>query len=129
MAGSYAYENARPGRHKAKIDPQPPKGFSLHLNLMKNLDRRGWYSQLGERREFERMGGDPCDYEVDPRLRRLTDPVKIDRFMCRNDAVAECKTEDDLKVARFNGRIVLEIDPACPNDILFKKNQDSPGAC
>ena len=41
--------------------------------------------------------------------------------MCRSEVVAECKTETDLKVARFNGRVVLEIDPACPNELLFQK--------
>jgi hypothetical protein len=41
--------------------------------------------------------------------------------MCRNELVAECNTLDDLKVAKLNGRVVVEIDPACPNDILLEK--------
>jgi hypothetical protein len=88
---------------------------------MRKLDIRGWYSQLGERQRIEKMGGDPRDYEVDPRAKRLTDPIEMDRFMCRTDVVAECESPEDLEVARFNGRIVVEIDPACPDDLLFKK--------
>jgi hypothetical protein len=41
--------------------------------------------------------------------------------MCRTDVVAICNTQDDLEVAHYNGRVVLEIDPACPDEILFKK--------
>jgi hypothetical protein len=41
--------------------------------------------------------------------------------MCRTDVVAVCTTSDDLEVAQFNGRLVLEIDPACLDEILFEK--------
>jgi uncharacterized protein (UPF0128 family) len=88
---------------------------------MKKLDLQAWYTQLGERKRFEMMEGDPREYEVDSHLRRITDPNKMDRIMCRVDSVAECKNAQDLDVAHYNGRVVLEIDPACPNDTLFKK--------
>jgi hypothetical protein len=45
----------------------------------------------------------------------------MDRLMCRTDVVAECVSTIDLEVARFNGRIVLEIDQNCPNEIIFEK--------
>ena len=114
------YEDGRPGRPKTEIDLNPPKNFRLHSNLMKGLDARGWYRQLEERRQFERAEADPRDPD-DPRLRRVTDPDELDRMMRRTDVVAACKNADDLEIARFNGRVVLEIDPACPDEILFEK--------
>jgi hypothetical protein len=45
----------------------------------------------------------------------------MDRIMCRTEVVALCENSNDLKVALFNKRLVLEIDPACPKEILFKK--------
>jgi hypothetical protein len=116
----YAYEVSRPGRPKTKIDSSPPKGFTLHLALMKRLDRYGWYRQLEERRQLDRTGSDPRDPD-DPRLRRVTDPDELDRVMCRTDVVAVCNTPDDLEVAHFNARLVLEIDHACPDEVLFNK--------
>jgi len=86
---------------------------------MEKLDARGWYRQLAERKRIEEMNGDPRD--VEPWLRQVTDPEEMDRIMCRTDVVAECKTADDVKIAHFNGRVVVEIDPAAPNDLLFSK--------
>ena len=120
MTRSYMY-NVRPGRRKTKINPKPPKDFSLHLGLMKKLDIRGWYKELGERQQYEKMGCDPRDYTVDPRLRRVTDPIEIDRFMCRTNVVVECKNAKDLEIAHVNSRIVVELDPHCPNERLFEK--------
>ena len=90
MIRSYMYD-VRPGRRKTKINSKPPKGFSLHLGLMKKLDIRGWYKELGERQQYEKMDCDPHDYTVDPRLRRVTDPIEIDRFMCRIEVVASAR--------------------------------------
>jgi hypothetical protein len=114
------YEYGRAGRPKTKIDSSPPKGLSLHLGLMERLDPYGWYRKLEERRQFERAGSDPRDPD-DPRLRRVTNPEERDGLMCRTDVVAVCNTSDDLEVAHFNGRVVLEIDPNCPDEILFEK--------
>jgi hypothetical protein len=116
----YVYEDGHPGRPKTEIDSNPPKGFSRHLGLMKRLDTKGWYRQLEERRQYERTNSDPRDPD-EPQLRRVTDPNELDHLMCRSDVVAECKTKDDLEVAHFNGRLVLEIDPDCPDEILFEK--------
>ncbi|MGP0093719.1 MAG: hypothetical protein ACLPKB_27815 [Xanthobacteraceae bacterium] len=122
MTRSYSYEDGRPGRPKTEIEQDPPKGFSRHLALMNTLDRRGWYRHLAERREYEKVNGDPRDYE-DWRLRRVTDPHELDRVLCRAESVAECETAEDLEIARFNGRVVLQIDPACPHDLLLEKIQ------
>jgi hypothetical protein len=35
------YDYGRAGRPKTKIDSTPPKGFSLHLGLMKPLEPHG----------------------------------------------------------------------------------------
>lgn len=115
----YVVEDGRPGRPKTEIEQKPPNGFSLHDKLMERLDARGWYRQLAERKRIEEMEGDPRD--VEPWLRQITDPEEMDRIMCRVDVVAECKTADDVKIAQFNGRLVVEIDPAAPKDLLFSK--------
>jgi hypothetical protein len=120
LAQRYVYEDGRPGRSKTKIELNPPQGFSLHLGLMKRLDLRGWYRQLEERRQYEKTNLDPRDPD-DQRLRRVTDPTERDRVMCRSEVVAVCDTLDDLEVARFNGRLVLEIDLSCPDEILLEK--------
>jgi hypothetical protein len=120
LAQHYVYEGGRPGRPKTKIESSPPKGFSRHLGLMKRLDSHGWYRQLEERRQFERTNLDPRDPD-DQRLRRVTDPNERDRVMCRSEVVAVCDTLDDLEIARLNGRLVLEIDPSCPKEILLEK--------
>jgi hypothetical protein len=119
MTRSYVAEDGRPGRPKTEIDRKPPTGFCLHIELMEKLDARGWYRQLAERRHYENLGGDLRDEYF--QLRQVTDPEEIDRLMCRTDVVVECKTAEDLEIARFNDRIVVEIDPACPNDMLFDK--------
>jgi hypothetical protein len=41
--------------------------------------------------------------------------------MARTEVVTLCNTPYDLEIARFNGRLVLEIDPDCIDEILFKK--------
>jgi hypothetical protein len=116
----HTYDYGRPGRPKVKVGSTPPKGFKLHLNLMKRLDARGWYRQLEERRQLEGAESDPRDPD-DQRLRRVTDPDELDRMMCRTDVVAVCNTADDMKVAHFNGRLVLEVDPLCPPELVFQK--------
>jgi hypothetical protein len=126
MPRPYVVEDGCPGRPKTEIDPKPPVWFCLHDELMEKLDARGWYRQLGERRLLEETGGAPPD--DNPELQQITDPEEIDRLMCRTDVVAECKTLEDLEVARFNGRLVVEIDPAAPNDLLFPKIDTLLGA-
>ncbi len=115
----YVVEDGRPGRQKTKIEKKPPGWFRLHDALMEKLDVRGWYRQLAERKRIEEMKGDPRDAE--PWLRQITDPEEMDRIMCRVDVVAECKAAADVTIAQFNGRIVIEIDPAAPNDLVFAK--------
>ena len=44
--------------------------------------------------------------------------------MCRTAPVAMCKTVTDMEVAQFNGRLVLEIDPACPPTQLHRLIDD-----
>ena len=102
MKGRYTYEGGLPGRPKTEINLGPPKGFCLHLALMKRLDAREWYLQLEERRQIEKSKSDPRDPD-DPRLRRVTDPIELDSLMCRTDVVAVCSTQEDLEVAHFNG--------------------------
>jgi hypothetical protein len=120
LARRYTYENGRPGRPKTEIDSSAPKGFSLHQGLMKRLDPRGWYRELEERRQYEKSDRDPRDPD-DARLRRVADPIERDRVMCRTEVVAVCNTSEDIEVAHFNARLVLEIDPACSDEILFEK--------
>ncbi len=119
MKRPYVVEDGPPGRPKTTINTMPPQGFSLHIKLMEGLDARGWYIQLAERRQYEKMGGDPRDDYF--QLRQVTDPEELDRVMCRTDVVAECKTPFDLEVAQFNGRVIVEIDTDCPNTIVFAK--------
>ena len=95
----------------------PPKGFSLLTDLMARLDERGWYRELAKRQRREYFKATPRLYKG----RRIADPEEMDRIMCRTDVVAVCTTSDDLEVAQFNGQLVLEIDPACLDEILFEK--------
>jgi hypothetical protein len=119
MKRQYVAEYGRPGRPKTETETEPPRGFSLHVALMEKLDLGGWYRQLAERQLYENMEGDPRNEYF--QLRQVTDPEEFDRLMCRNEVVAECNTRQDLEIAKLNGRIVVEIDPACPNDIVFDK--------
>jgi hypothetical protein len=119
MTRPYVAEDGRPGRPKTETDTKPPPGFSLHIALMEKLDPRGWYRQLAERRLYESMEGDPRDDYF--QLRQVTDPDELDRLMCRTDVLAECRSLEDLKIAQFNGHMVVEINPACPNDIVFDR--------
>jgi hypothetical protein len=123
MTRPYLAEDGQPGRPKTETDATPPTGFSLHEELMKTLDDRGWYRELGRRSQLEKHQGDP--HAIGPRkpdypgLEPVTDPEELDRLMCRTGVVAECNTQADLRIAKFNGRVVVEIDPACSNEILF----------
>jgi hypothetical protein len=118
MTRPYVVEDGQPGRPKTDIDTTPPAGFSPHNELMEALDMRGWYRELGRRHRSKKMAGDPPDYSG---LEPITDPEEMDRLMCRTEVVVACNTPEDLKIAQFNGRLVVEIDPACPNEIVFDK--------
>lgn len=120
MARHYVREDGLPGRPKTRTHSCPPKGFSLHKGLMRHLDPQGWYEKLEERRQLERAELDPPDPDY-PHLKRVTDPKERDSVMCRSKVVAVCTILDDLEVAQINRRLVLEIDPACPDKILFKE--------
>lgn len=125
MKRPYVVEDGQPGRPKTETDAKPPPGFCLHEALMDALDERGWYRELGVRNQLEKNQGDP--HAIGPRkpdypgLEPVTDPEELDRLMCRTDVVAECNTSEDLEIAHFNGRVTVEIDPACPNEIVFDK--------
>jgi hypothetical protein len=102
---------------------------------MAGLDARGWYRELAKRRRREYLKINLLKNRTSRRIsdkinpsflknrssRSITDPEEMDRIMCRSDVVAVCNTQDDLEVASFNNRLVLEIDPDCPDEILFKK--------
>jgi hypothetical protein len=111
----YVYDYGRPGRPKVKVSPTPPKDFSRLIELMPALDARGWYRELTERlrREYLEKARETED--------QIVNQEEIDRVLCRTDVVAVCNTSDDLEVARYNGRIVLELDPVCPDKMLFSK--------
>jgi len=116
MARAYFYEDGRPGRPRVPVNQSPPK-YIFHLNaLMLRLDDRGWYRELAKRQRREYLRAN-APFEGRP----IGDPLEMDRIMCRTDVVAECKDKTDLEIAQFNGRVVLEIDPDCPDDRLFKK--------
>lgn len=117
MKKRYVYEDGRPGRRKVKVSPTPPKDFSRLIELTVRLDTRGWYRELAERRRREYLKITEGDFKG----QRIVDPEEMDRILCRTDVVAVCNTQDDLAVARFNGRIVLELDPTCPHEKLFRK--------
>jgi hypothetical protein len=96
---------------------------------MSRLDARGWYRELAKRQRREYLkstprvyikGAIPRSYK-DRSFRRIANPEEMDQIMCRTDVVAVCETQNDLEVAHFNRRLVLEIDPACPDEILFKE--------
>jgi hypothetical protein len=117
VARPYVYEDGRPGRPKVRVRQNPPQDFSSLDALMQRLDDQGWYHELSKRLRCEYLKANPALMKGGA----ITDPLEMDRIMCRTNVVAECKSETDLEVAKFNGRIVLEIDPACPNDLIFKK--------
>lgn len=119
MAKPYHYEDGEPGRPKVEIDPSP-KWLSNHVVLMKDLDIRGWYLQLASRVAYEIKRDEFADQENWP-YRPVTDPEEIDAVMCRTTPVALCQTPQELEVAQFNGRIVLEVDPNCPEALLFQE--------
>lgn len=116
--GRYVYEDGSPGRPKVLIDHSPPKDFSRLDALMLRLDDRGWYHELAKRLRREALIANPVSHGEGQPIR---DPFEMDRAMCRTNSVAECKDETDLEVARFNKRIVVEIDPNCPDNLLFKQ--------
>jgi len=120
----YVCENGTPGREATEIDLTPPKGFCLHKELMDNLDLTGWYGQLAHRHEQDKLGWDGTPmYEFSEfgLCKPLLDPQKIDHMMCRDEIVRECKTNVELEIAQHNNRIVLSIDPACPDAILYSE--------
>jgi hypothetical protein len=125
MPRPYVVEDGLPGRPKIEIDTTPPAGFSLHKELMEALDVRGWYQELGKRFHSEKLARDSHFIGPDKPdffgLAAVTDPEELDRLMCRTNVVAECKTPEDLKIARFNGRLVIEIDTECPIEIVLDK--------
>jgi hypothetical protein len=98
---------------------------------MADLDARGWYHEL-EARERRRFLAAHCRPEDWPWLKEefaagfkpIDDPQEMDRLMCRTEPVAKVETPLHLEVAQFNNRLVLEIDPMCLKDVLFKKIED-----
>jgi hypothetical protein len=113
----YVYEDGRPGRPKATVHRSPPKDFRRLIDQMARLDDRGWYRELAKRQRREFLLANPRP----DKGRRIADPEEMDRIMGRTEVVALCNTPNDLEIARFNKRLVLEIDPACPQEILFEK--------
>jgi hypothetical protein len=116
--GRYIYEDGFAGRPKVPINHSPPKDFSRLDALMLRLDDRGWCLELAKRQRFEALKANPPPHRKGQPIR---DPFEMDQVMCRAYAVAECKDETDLEVARFNKRIVVEIDPNCPDNLIIKQ--------
>ena len=62
-----------------------------------------------------------ANYNPEERSRAVRDPNEMDRLMCRAEPVAIVETALDLKVAQFNSRLVVEIDPGCLPKELYEK--------
>jgi hypothetical protein len=118
MARGNVFDYGRPGRPKVPVKSEPPKYISRLNALMMHLDDRGWYRELAKRQRREYLKANAPFIGGRP----IGDPLEMDRIMCRSDAVVEWKdeTDTDLNAAQFTGHIVLEIDPNCPNSLLFK---------
>ena len=115
----------RPGRPPTKIKANPPKGFERHDELMRSLDGRGWYRELAKRQRETALLDGPLNERYRERddlsLEPIEDPEEMDRLMCRTEPVAECRDAYDLKIARRNGRLVIEIDVMAHDDFLIEE--------
>jgi hypothetical protein len=96
--------------------------------LTASLDPQGWYREFESRRRLAYIRKH-YDHEDWPQLetvfaaglKPVHDPREMDRLMCRTEPVAKVETPVDLSVALYNGRLVVEIDPSCLDDVLFQK--------
>jgi hypothetical protein len=119
VAHGYAGDDGiRRGRPKVAVKPRPPEWFQAYDDLTRGLDAGGWYRELAglARRRFLE-----ANYSPEERSRAVRDPYEMDRLMCRAEPVALVETALDLKVARFNSRLVVEIDPGCLPKVLYEK--------
>lgn len=111
-------DGKRRGRRPSKVTGDAPFDLAADDKLMASLDPRGWRRELGtrQRRAFivEHYGKESLERTSD-------DPQEMDRLMCRDQPVAKVETPEDLNVARFNSRLVLEVDLDCLDDVLFQK--------
>src|SRR5271165_4332158 len=112
-------DGKRRGRRPSKVASTAPFDLAADDKLMAGLDPQGWYRELATR---QRRAFVVAHYGPENGLERSNDdPEEMDRLMCRTEPVAKVETPLDLKVAQFNGRLVLEVDPDCLEDVLFQK--------
>src|SRR5271166_4063720 len=112
-------DGKRRGRRPSKVTSTAPFDLAADDKLMAGLDPQGWYRELATR---QRRAFVVAHYGPENGLERSNDdPEEMDRLMCRTEPVAKVETPLDLKVAQFNGLLVLEVDPDCLEDVLFQK--------
>ncbi|MGJ0393309.1 MAG: hypothetical protein ACR650_11285 [Methylocystis sp.] len=128
------YDGTRAGRPSIRTTAEPPPGFSLHDDLMGSLDASGWYREIAGRLrregiaqhyradELARLKEDFCVAPVD-------DPFEMDKLMCRKEPVAVVRNETDLRVATFNGRLVIEIDTDVHEEVLLRSIKTVISSC
>src|SRR5271165_4347652 len=121
-------DGKRRGRRPLKVASAAPFDLAADDKLMAGLDPQGWYRELAtrQRRSDIRKHYKPEDWpqletEFAAGLKPIEDPQEMDRFMCRTEPVAKVETPRDLEVAQFNGRLIVEIDPDCLEDVAFQE--------
>jgi hypothetical protein len=114
-------DGKRRGRRPSKVTSTAPFDLAADDKVMAGLDSQGWYRELATR---QRRAFIVAHYGPNGLERSNDDPEEMDRLMCRTEPVAKVKTPLDLKVAQFNGRLVLEVDPDCLKSVLFLKIED-----
>jgi hypothetical protein len=118
----------RRGRPKIPVKRKQPDWFQTYDDRTTGLDAAGWYRELAglARRSFLEANCSREDWQrySNDGYAPVSNPEEMDRLMCRAEPVAVVETAQDLKIAQFNSRLVVELDLGCQPKILHEKIEE-----